>query len=726
MIIGLDRNSDYAVIMKNHSLLVVLMLFQFSILSAQDKVVEVLENRLAKEASPYLRQHAKNPVNWYPWGKGAFDKAKKENKPILLSIGYSTCHWCHVMERETFEDKKIAKFLNENFVSIKLDREERPDIDKIYMTSYSVMSGQNGGWPLNVFLTPDLKMFYGGTYFPARNKGQQVGFESVLQQLDEAWKNDNKGVLQTADGLNKHMTTALSARVADTEVVPRTVLDKATEQMMSNADKENGGWGDQSKFPMPSHLRFLLLSWRHSGDVELLDFVKLTANRIIQGGIHDHIGGGFHRYTVDNQWLVPHFEKMLYDQAQLLEVFLDLYQITNDDKYKLAAQSVADYIVSNLQSEDGGYFCAQDAQSEGKEGKFYCWTLAELKDLLDYAELAAVEKHFGITRKGNFYDYSDPEALKNQNILSLVNGFYKGGDKILDQAIVKMKQARSKRDPPMTDKKVLSSWNGMMIPAMMRAGILLDEPRYVKSANESYEFVYKVLWDQKTKRLTHRYFNTKHSNGAGITKDVSQQSESYLQMLRAARLMYEYTLDDKALAWAIELADQSVELFYDKKQGGFYSSPERDDVIIRLKGDYDGAIPTASSTAVLEFLKLHEITGVEGYLQIAEQTLKSHKEIATHPTSLSYMLAGVDYYYGAKQRLIVAAAKEGDVPKIVSTVHRKIKWLPHLTIMGNTGKVEAFNLGLKPVNEKTAYYFCEGKSCQLPQTDLSEMEGVNK
>ena len=687
----------------------------------------VKENRLAKEASPYLRQHAKNPVNWYPWGKEAFDKAKKENKPILLSIGYSTCHWCHVMERESFENEAIAKLLNENYVAIKLDREERPDVDKIYMTSYQVMFSENGGWPLNVFLTPDLKMFYGGTYFPPNDKGGRVGFESVLKQLHTAWNDKNDEVLESANGLTEHMKEALKERKPAESVVSENVLLAAQKKMMENADLKEGGWGAGPKFPQPSHLSFLLKSWKRSGDKTVLDFVKLTADKMADGGIYDHLAGGFHRYAVDGKWLVPHFEKMLYDQAQLLDVYLDLWLITEDEKYKQVAKGISDYIIAEMQDEDGGYYCAQDAQSEGKEGKCFCWTYGELSELLDADEFEVVIEHFGVTEKGNFYDHSDPEALPDQNVLSLVKGdvLLKGDKKnALLSGIAKMKKARQKRVPAMTDKKVLASWNGMMIGAMARSGVILGEQRYMESAQRAVAFIKELLWNEKKQRLAHRYFNLKHRGAEGIDVDTSDQAESYLLMLQATRKLYELTLDPKMLEWSIQLAKASQQLFFDAKQGGFYEAADVPDVVLRLKGDYDGAMPTASSVAVLEYLKLHAITGDEEFGKVAEMTFKAHgQDLSHYPTSLTFMLVGLDYHYGKKQRLVLVSGEDG-LKEFIGSVNQT--WMPNLTVLGSSGKVDDFTKSLKAIDGKITAYFCEGEACKAPVNDIEEFKKLLK
>ena len=672
------------------------------------------ENRLAIEVSPYLRLHAKNPVDWYPWGEEAFAKAKKENKPILLSIGYSTCHWCHVMERESFENKQIAEILNAHFVAIKLDREERPDVDKVYMTAYQAMTGQTGGWPLNMFLTPDLAPFFGGTYFPPTDRGGRVGFKSVLLQLKDAWASKQDEVVASAKQLRQHLLdSSVAAGVA--ELVPSVaILESAEQSLMQSGDAQKGGWGKGPKFPMPSNLRFLLRSWKRGGDPKVLDFVELTAREMAKGGIHDQLGGGFHRYTVDGKWLVPHFEKMLYDQAQLLDFYLDLYQITKKQEYAEVARSLCGYVLRDMRADGGAFYCAEDAQSEGKEGKYFCWTTSELKSLLDPAEFTEVCGYFGITDEGNCYDHSDPEALKAQNVLSLVKGDAWLGEKSGREALVlsgikKMQVARSSRIRPSTDDKILASWNGMMIGALQRAGIVLGEEKYSDASQRAMAFVKQKMWDGK--RLAHRW----HSDGL----DASVQAESYLLMLQASRRSYEMTLDPELLEFAVDLAEASIALFHDPENGGFYGSAVADDVIVRLKGDYDGAIPTASSIAVMEFLKLSEITGRKDFMDIAEGAFKAHGEhLVRAPTSLTSMLQALDLYHSRMQRLVLAVGSNGD-----AGFHAEIAdgYRPNLTTMGNVGLVDDFEKGLKTQGEKTTAYLCEGESCKAPVTDAKSL-----
>ncbi|MFC5051500.1 thioredoxin domain-containing protein [Rubritalea spongiae] len=671
------------------------------------------KNRLARSASPYLRQHATNPVDWYPWGEEAFAKARGENKPILLSIGYSTCHWCHVMERESFENEEIAAVLNEFFVAIKLDREERPDIDKVYMTSYQAMTEENGGWPLNVFLTPELTPFFGGTYFPPVDRGGRVGFKSALLQLEEAWRDKRDKVVQSAAALREHLQKNYGEGMESDEVPEQAVLDRAAVLLLESADQVEGGWGSGPKFPMPSHLSYLLRSWKRTGDEQLLNFVGFTADMMVRSGMMDQLGGGFHRYAVDGKWLVPHFEKMLYDQAQLLDVYLDLYQITQKSAYAEAARKICDYVLNDMRHEGGAFFCAEDAQSEGKEGKFFCWTKAELVDVLDAEELELACSYFGITEEGNFYDHSDPEALKNQNVLSVMQDeewLNEGRKLLLESVVAKMKAVRAKRVRPGIDDKVLASWNGMMIGALARAGQVLGVGSYFEAALRAHGFIHQEMWDGE--RLAHRW----HQGGL----DVSAQAESYLLMLQSTRRLYEMTLDSEILEFAVCLAEASERIFFDEQNGGFFESAEMDDVMVRLKGDYDGAMPTASGVAAMEFLKLAMITGEEKYRLIAERTLKAYGEVLIQtPTSMTNMLQALDFYYSGTQRLVLVAGENG-----AEGFYRQIvaEYRPQLTVMGNSGRVANFEKGLQAKGEKTTAYFCVGESCRSPVTEVEELE----
>ncbi|MDA7882562.1 thioredoxin domain-containing protein, partial [Akkermansiaceae bacterium] len=548
-------------------------------------------NRLAQEKSPYLLLHAHNPVDWYPWGEEAFAKAKKENKLILLSVGYSTCHWCHVMERESFENYEIAKFLNENYVSIKLDREERPDVDQVYMTALQALTRQNAGWPLNMFLTPDLKPFFGGTYFPPKDQEGRMGFKTVLSEVDKVWKTKPKEILDQAKLGHGQMAEYFESVLelsASKDDLNQALFDEAVKGSVKEVDQAWGGLGTGMKFPQVNTFRL----WIQSGNKEAQDAAIMTCRKMMNGGIHDQVGGGFHRYAVDREWLVPHFEKMLYDQAQLLDLYLDAWLMTQEKDFERAARGIAEYVMRDLTHAEGGFFCAQDAQSEGKEGKYFCWTVAGLKSVLSEEEMKLAREILGVTEKGNFVDHSDPEALADQNVLHFkkVRAALSEGESVAVGVLLgKLSKARVKRVPPPTDDKVLASWNGLMIGSMARAGRVLGEEKYLQAARKAHAFVKSKLWDAEKGRLYHRWREGE--------RDETLQAESYLCLLRGTRQLYEATLDEEDLKFAVQLAEESRKHFYDEKNGGFFQGEKRDDLVLRLKGQHDSAMPTESSVA---------------------------------------------------------------------------------------------------------------------------------
>ena len=670
-------------------------------------------NRLIDSKSPYLLQHAYNPVDWYPWGEEAFEKAKKENKMILLSVGYSTCHWCHVMERESFQSKEVAEFLNKHFVSVKLDREERPDVDKVYMTSFQAMFGQGGGWPLNMFLTPDLKPFFGGTYFPPKDKGQSPGFMTVLTRIHEIWSKDPAGIVEKTNDIHKRLGEHLDKmqELQPDAAYDKSILEGLADKFLATADRINGGWGRQQKFPQPSHLRFLLTQ-----EGKGREFALFTCRKMMEGGINDQIGGGFHRYTVDPIWLVPHFEKMLYDQAGLLDVFLDAWLLTQDAEFEKTAKEIAEYVLSELTHPEGGFYSAQDAQSEGKEGKYWCWTTKELKALLSEPEYKAAERWFGFTEAGNFVDHSDPDHLKNQNVLFRAGAKEEWSDvqkKDLAAAIAKMKAERSKRVPPSTDDKILASWNGLMISAMARAGRVLKEPRYLAAAAKAHGFVKAKLWNDEAKKLSHRWRDDH--------VDASQQSESYLYLLRASRVLYEATLDPKYLVFAIDLADKAIALFYDEANGGFFDGEKRGDLVFRLKDSFDSAMPTPSSVGRLEYAVLAEITGKQKYREVAEKSVRAvAPTLKESPTELAESIKALEFLVGKPARVVIVGGEnQKEFLEVAWSAPRS-----NLLIIGNKGPVDEFTAGLEEkVPGKTTLYYCVGKSCRLPQTDSAVLAG---
>ncbi|MCW5558835.1 MAG: thioredoxin domain-containing protein, partial [Verrucomicrobiae bacterium] len=435
--------------------------------------MNVATNRLAREKSPYLLQHAHNPVDWFPWGSEAFARARAEQKPIFLSIGYSTCHWCHVMERESFEDAGLGRYLNEHFVSIKLDREERPDVDKIYMTFVQSTTG-SGGWPLNVFLTPELQPFYGGTYFPPESKYGRPSFRQLLERIVELWTTRRDDVVESARDITGRLRELAAHDPDNAFPAGERELRGAGQTFLAEYDPVNGGFGAAPKFPRPSQPLFLLRYGFRFEEPQAVRAVLHTADAMAAGGMNDQLGGGFARYSVDERWLVPHFEKMLYDQAQLVTLYLEAFQAGGQERHAAAARDTLRYVLRDMTHPEGGFYSAEDADSEGKEGKFYCWTLAEFKDLLTPEELAVATRHFGVTEKGNFLDHSDPHPLPGQNVLSIADPTLTDAEKALvASARAKLLAARARRVRPHLDDKILTSWNGMMLGAFARAGVIL-------------------------------------------------------------------------------------------------------------------------------------------------------------------------------------------------------------------------------------------------------------
>jgi uncharacterized protein YyaL (SSP411 family) len=725
-------------------------------------------NRLAREKSPYLLQHAHNPVDWFAWGDEAFEKARVENRPIFLSIGYSTCHWCHVMERESFEDEKVAAFLNPHFVSIKVDREERPDVDKIYMTFVQAATG-SGGWPLNVFLTPELKPFFGGTYFPPDNRQGRPGFLQLLRQIHEVWQTRRGEIAGSATDIHARLEAAMMS--VDAGVVPLTedVLKNAGDFFKHMFDPRHGGFGGAPKFPQPSVPSLLLRCAKRFHDEEAARMVLHTCDRMAAGGIHDQLGGGFARYSVDAEWLVPHFEKMLYDQAQLVQLYLDAHLVAenkrsdgvvekrNDEEtntpalqhsntpFADTARDILDYVLRDMTHPDGGFYSAEDADSEGHEGKFYCWTHDELSKLLSPEEFNVAARCFGITKEGNFIDHSHPQPLAGQNVLSVVNpvcsspamrdesaqtskssaekhepadgGCYE--DELLVSAKKKMLVARGKRIRPHLDDKILASWNGLMLGAMARAYAVLGDEKYRAAAGKNLAFLQAKLWDGKTKTLYHRWRDGK--------RDSVQLLEAYAFPLSGVIDLYEATLEPKPLDFAIALAEAMIAKFYDTENGGFWqSAADAKNLILRVKNDYDGAEPSGNSVATLALLKLAAITGREDFKQPAEATLRlfAHR-LQNFPQAMPFMLHALDFWLEEPRRVVIAgdppslrfgAASPSSVKtrELLHAVHSVYE--PRKVVLGNTGSVEPFARTL-PVKNGPVVYLCTGNACQPPTND---------
>jgi len=669
-------------------------------------------NRLSLEKSPYLLQHQYNPVDWYAWGDEAFAKARNEHKPIFLSIGYSTCHWCHVMERESFEDEKVAEFLNKHFVSIKVDREERPDVDKIYMTTVQAITGQ-GGWPLNCFLTSDLKPFYGGTYFPPESKYGRVSFLDLLKQIANVWETRHDEVLASAADLH-HRLISITNQEPTNASLSVEVLKHAALQFKQEFDPTNGGFGDAPKFPRPSQPLYVMRYGTRAKDKQAIEMVLQTCDHMAGGGMYDQLGGGFARYSVDAQWLVPHFEKMLYDNAQLVNLYLDAYLVSGKTQYADTVRETIQYVLRDMTHRDGGFYSAEDADSEGKEGKFYCWTLSELKHLLTADELKVATRYFGITDDGNFVDHSDPNPLPNQNVLSIVDPkLSEPEQKLLASAKKKLFDVRAKRVRPHLDDKVLASWNGLMLGAVARAYAVLGDERYRAAAEKNLAFLQSQLWDAKTKTLYHRWRDGEHDN--------VQLFDAYGYLLSGVLDLYEATLDPKHLQFAIDLSESMIARFYDPKEGGFYeSAADAKDLIMRTKEDYDGAEPSGNSVAALALLKLSAITDNKHFKDAAEKTIRHFSaRLQEFPQAVPHMLLALDFLLHEPKRAVLVGTDD----QLLHGIHSVYQ--PNKVVLSNTGPVEEFAKTL-PTKDAPVVFLCTGTACQPPTKDSKEVARMLK
>ena len=676
-------------------------------------------NRLAKEKSPYLLQHANNPVNWYPWSEEAFEEAKERNCPIFLSVGYSTCHWCHVMERESFEDEEVAAILNHNFVSIKVDREERPDIDHIYMSVCLAMTGQ-GGWPLTILMTPDKKPFYAGTYFPKHEKWGRVGLVEILIQVSEKWRQDPGLLLGMAEKVSSSVF-AEKHYSQDGELNEETLL-KAFSLAGELYDKEYGGFGTALKFPTPHNLAFLLRYWRREGDREALDMVTRTLERMYRGGIYDHIGYGFSRYSTDKKWLAPHFEKMLYDNALLALAYIEGYQATGRKLYARVAKEIFTYVLRDMTSPEGGFYSAEDADSEGEEGKFYVWTPAEIKDVLGEQDGAAYCRLFDITAKGNFAGRNIPNLIdappfNEDGELTLAAEETAG---YIESLRNKLFDAREKRAHPHKDDKTLTSWNGLMIAALARGAAVFGEDLYRRAAAKAVEFIMQKL-RRTDGRLLARYRDGEAAYPAYL--------DDYAFLVWGLWELYEADFTASHLEQALALTRQMIDLFWDAENGGFYfSGKDTEQLISRPKEVYDGAMPSGNSVALLNLLRLARLTADGELMEIAGKLIKAFSGIiGQYPWGYTHFLMGVDFMLGPTREIVIAGkAGAADTGAMLNAARQA--FLPNATLLfhpaGETGrqieKVIPFLKEQRPIDGKATAYICENYACRAPVTDLQQ------
>ncbi len=681
--------------------------------STVDKIGNNMKkNHLAGESSPYLQQHATNPVDWYPWGDEAFAKAKREDKPVFLSIGYSTCHWCHVMEHESFEDEDVAALLNEHFVAVKVDREERPDIDAVYMSVTQSMTG-SGGWPMTVVMTPDKEPFFAGTYFPKSGQpGRGMGMLQLLPALSEAWDKRRDDVTKAA----RQATQKLQAAEARRSSLPlgADLPALAVRLLKQSYDERHGGFGRAPKFPTPHNLIFLLRQYHRSGDKELLGMITHTLAAMRQGGIYDHLGFGFHRYATDAEWLVPHFEKMLYDQAMLAMVYLEAYQITGTALYAQTAREIFSYVKTNMTSPEGAFYSAEDADSDGEEGKFYVWTQDEITGLLG-KESAAFSKAYNVTAAGNYHDEATGQ-LTGTNILHL-----KAKDAVGDfeKARKVLLAHREKRIHPFKDDKVLTDWNGLMIAAYAKGAQVLNEPKYARIAAKAADFLLQTL-RQPNGRLLKRYRDGK----AGLTAHVDDYAFTVWGLLELYRASFEI----KYLREAVSLNDTMMRHFLDDK-GGLYTTPsDGEKLLVRQKEFYDGALPSGNSVAALNLLQLAHITGNERYAESATGILSaSGKAVQEFPLAFTHLLSALDFQSGPVAELVVAgersdrrtmdllrAANQNHLPRTVLLLRSKVD-------ADALARVAPFTSSLRATDGKPAAFVCRNSTCQLPTNDVKQM-----
>ncbi|MBU3192747.1 thioredoxin domain-containing protein [Clostridium algidicarnis] len=550
-------------------------------------------NRLINEKSPYLLQHAYNPVDWYGWSEEAFQKARTEDKPIFLSIGYSTCHWCHVMAHESFEDEEVANVLNNYFICIKVDREERPDIDSVYMSVCQAMTG-GGGWPLNLFLTKDKKPFYAGTYFPKTSRQNQTGLMEILESIHDVWVSNNHHVLTTADQVVK---TLNGDTYDESSNISKDILNEGFQSFLNSFDAVFGGFNNAPKFPSPHNLSYLLSYYKATGEKRALEMVKITLKSMYKGGIFDHIGFGFSRYSVDEKWLVPHFEKMLYDNALLAIAYIETYEITKDNIYKEVAEKILTYILRDMTSPEGGFYCGEDADSQGVEGKFYLWDFREIYKVLDMEEGNLFINYYGIQREGNFEGSNIPNLIGEE-----LEDLDKNGLKEkLENIRRKLFDYREKRIHPHKDDKILTSWNGLMIAAFAKAGMVFHEDKYKDASIKALDFIFSKL-QRADGRLLARFRQGESRYLAYL--------DDYAFIIWALIEVYEVTKDYTYVEKALELNKQMIDLFKDKEKGGlFLYGNDSEKLILRPKDIYDGAIPSGNGVAAMNMLRLSKITG---------------------------------------------------------------------------------------------------------------------
>jgi uncharacterized protein YyaL (SSP411 family) len=714
-------------------------------------------NRLAGEKSPYLLQHAHNPVEWYPWGDEAFETARLEDKPIFLSIGYSTCHWCHVMERESFEDDEVAALLNDHFVSIKLDREERPDIDGVYMTVCQLTTG-HGGWPLTVVMTPDKKPFFAGTYFPKESRGGRLGMIDLLPHLTGLWKQRRSEVLQSAESILAAVreaerpgtrrglpSTAAQISTAGTSPLGEDTLSRGYEELADRFDRLQGGFGGAPKFPTPHQFLFLLRYHDRTGEPHALEMVEKTLHAMRRGGVFDHIGFGFHRYSTDARWLLPHFEKMLYDQAILAMAYTETWLVTKHTEYRRVAEEILAYVLRDMTHPAGGFYSAEDADSEGREGKFYLWTVDELEEILEDEDAALVRRVYNLERRGNFADeVTGKRSGENiphlrKSLAEIARELVEGGQLSagsgeaegalrarLERARTMLFGARESRIHPLKDDKILTDWNGLMIAAMAMAGRTFAEIGYTQAAERAAGFLLETLRDERG-RLLHRYRDGEAA--------IQATAADYAFLVWGLIELYEATFEPSWLAESLRLHQELVDRTWDGDAAGFFTAAaDASDLPVRQKEVYDGATPSANAVAWYNTLRLARLTGEPSLEELAaRQEAAFARTILRMPSAYTMWLMALDFRVGPSHEVVIAAPgpiagtgdKGDDLAGTAALIDAlRARFLPRTVMLGKSGskdgdeitRLAPFVAGHTPVDEQAAAFVCTDFACQAPVT----------
>ena len=672
-------------------------------------------NHLINETSPYLLQHAHNPVDWYPWGEEAFAKARQENKPILLSIGYSACHWCHVMAHESFEDEQIAQVMNEKFVNIKVDREERPDLDQIYMNAVQMMT-HHGGWPMTVFLTPDAVPFYGGTYFPPRDRYNMPGFPRILLSVSEAYRDRQADIAETSKSLVNELRRLNETSTSD-QTIEKELLDAAYIGITRSYDPVNGGFGGAPKFPPAMTLEFLLRTHVRTSNPQALEMVRHTAQKMAYGGMYDQLGGGFHRYSTDAKWLVPHFEKMLYDNALLSRVYLHYFQISQDKLAHDAIIGILDYVLREMTSAEGGFYSTQDADSEGHEGKFFVWEYEEVRTILAGEDAVLFCEYYDITPQGNFEGKNIPNVRRSLEELASEHGMpVSHVEDSIRRSRAKVFEVRERRVKPDRDEKILTAWNGLMLASFAEAGAALNRQEYVEAARRNAEFVLSKL--QRDGLLLRTYKD-------GVVK-FNAYLEDYAFFIEGLTTLYETTAETQWLEPALALTDRMIGEFWDEANGGFYfTGNSHEELIVRSKDYFDNAAPSGNSVAAIVLQRLAILTERESYKNLAIAVLNQVADSARkYPSGFGYALSAMDFLVSKPKEIAIVATDRSSLDLFLTDIWGR--YLPNKVVAGHAGDEKSYpgipllrSRGL--IDDQTTVYICENYVCTEPLVDIDAL-----